>query len=437
MSQEPAPDPSQGGPENPYQPPEGRIEPTRRKVGAGYMALFALVYAVQGVVFAYFAVFNQGYMQAAGVSKEDIGLVGFLALLPFALKFIAAPISDRFNLLGLGHRKPYIVLGLLIQIGGLLALSWVNPGEALRTFTALAILTVVGLALFDTCTDGMVVDITPPEDRARVQGLLMFSRFITATLTTLAFGFWLERTGTGPELGYRVLWACAALTLPPLALAVFLPEPKRAADAEEFQWSALRVMIRPSSLVLIAFGAFYAVVAWGVEFNLPVYQRQLGYGEGDIGLFGSARTLGRAVGAILLPVGAAWLGRRWVLRIAIFSLALTEAGQALIGPEGQWTAGLLSFVFGIANGWTEALFYVMAMEASDPRMAASTYALFMAVSNLSVSGSYLFIRATALFDGRFPPTFVAAALLTCMAFFMIRPLSKLVTTPTSTSTTTT
>ncbi len=394
---------------------------TPRRVPASYLTLFTLLYAIQGVVFAYFINFNPKYMMAAGIGEETVGGIQSLALMPFVFKFLAGPFSDRFNLLGLGHRKPYIVLGLILQAVGLIALSWIDPGRNLPAFTALAILTVTGLALYDTCTDGMIVDITPDDDRPRVQGLLMFSRFFTATIFALGFGYWLDRTGTGPGQGYRVLWTCAGLTGVPLVLALILPEPSKA-GAEEFDWRALKVLVRPRALALLAFGTFYAVIAYGVEINLPVYFDHLGFGQGHVGLFGASRNLGRAVGALLMPLGASWLGRRWILRIAVLSLVLSEAAQAAVG--GTVTAGIFGFAFGAANGWTEALFYVMAMEASDPRMAASTYALFMAVSNLSVTGGFFFSVGVWVLDGRFRPAFVLAALVTLGALPMIRPLSR-------------
>ena len=57
---------------------------------------------------------------------------------------------------------------------------------------------------------------------------------------------------------------------------------------------------------------------------------------------------------------------------------------------GSASAGLAAFGFGLANGWNDALFYVLVMEASDPRMPASTCALFMSVTNLSVIGGGVF-----------------------------------------------
>ena len=184
------------------------------------LALFASLYAVQGVVVAYFFNFNQIFMHAAGVSVETTADVQSLALVPFILKFLGGPLSDRVNLLGFGHRKPYIVLGLILQTLGLIGLVLVDPGRHLTAFTLLAVGTVTGLALYDTCCDGMVIDVTPPGDRARVQGMLVAARAVAAIVCSYVFGAWLDGRGDGPERFFKVLWACAALGLVPLALAL-------------------------------------------------------------------------------------------------------------------------------------------------------------------------------------------------------------------------
>jgi PAT family beta-lactamase induction signal transducer AmpG len=376
---------------DPWRAPADQVDDRPSKLGPGYLALFAALYALQGVVVAYFINFNKLYMMAGGVDSTTAGDVQSLALVPFILKFLGGPISDRFNFLGLGHRKPYIVIGLVIQSLGLLGLSILDPAGHLPGFAALAVLTVGGLALYDTCCDGMVIDVTPPADRDRVQGLLVASRAVAATLGSVGFGLLLHHTGNGPGRGSPVLWLCAGAGLIPLVQALVVPEPVRAADAERFQWRALRVLILPRSLVLLAFGAFYATVGYGVEINLSeFYARDLRLEEGMIGGLGAARYIGRAVGAALLPILAPRLGRRWVLAVGLLGLAATTAVQATV--SGPVSAGLAGGAFGAANGWTDAVFYVLAMEASDPRMAASTYALFMAVSNVSVLGGSLFSR---------------------------------------------
>jgi PAT family beta-lactamase induction signal transducer AmpG len=390
-------------------------------VGRRYLALFASLYALQGVVVAYLFNFNKLYMKHAGLGVDVIGGVQTLALLPMVLKFLVGPLSDRFNLLGLGHRRPYIALGLAIQAAGLLGLALVDPGRHLAAFAALAVLAVAGLAFYDTSCDGMVVDVTPPEDRARVQGLLWTSRFLAATFCTLGFGAWIGWLG-GPRHAGKVLVACAGLTMAPLILALLLAEPRRASQAERFQWSALGVMIRPRSLVLIAFGCLYGLAGLGVESNLSLYYEDLGFGPGaDVGALGACRNLGRAAGAMVLPLGLARFGRRTALTAGVVGLAATIAGQAAV--RTRFGAGLLGFAFGAANGWNDALFATLAMEAADPRMAASTFALFMAVTNSSVVGDALFARAVTAFGG-FRPPLVAASLVALAALPLTWPLQR-------------
>jgi PAT family beta-lactamase induction signal transducer AmpG len=399
----------------------------RQRVPPGYLALFVSLYALQGVVVAYFFNYNLLFMMAGGVSKADAADAQSLALVPFILKFLGGPLSDRFNLLGFGHRKPYIVIGLVVQSLGLVGLSLLHPAGNLAGFTALAILTVAGLAFYDTCCDGMVIDVTPPADRDRVQGMLVASRAAAAMLCTLAFGFLLEFTGNGPGRGDPVLWICAALGIIPLIQALIVPEPRPAEDTERFQWRALAVLFRPRSLVLLAFGAFYALVGYGVEVNLgPFYSDALHFRERAIGALGSARYVGRVLGAALLPIFAARLGRSWVLKVGVLALAASTMLQSEI--SGLVPAGLAATAFGAANGWTDAVFYVLAMEASDPRMAASTYALFMAATNVSVAGGSLFARLEAALGTPGTPGYRLAFLLTgafvLLVWPSIRPLSR-------------
>jgi PAT family beta-lactamase induction signal transducer AmpG len=396
----------------------------RARVEPAYFALFASLYALQGVVVAYFFNFNQLYMESAGVAPATVGTVQSLALLPLILKFLGGPLSDRINLLGLGHRKPYIVLGLILQTLGLLDLAWINPGAHLGVFTIVAVITVVGLALYDTCCDGMVIDVTPPDDRSRVQGMIVAVRALATMIFSALFGLMLDGGGQAPDPRryHRVLWTCAFLGLIPLIQALLVREPNRAADAERFQWAALRVLVTPRALVLLTFGAIYAIVGYGVEINLSPYYRSLGIKPRAIGMLASIRYIGRAVGAALVPLAIARLGRRRVLVIGITALAASTAGQALVGG----TADLVfwGFAFGAANGWDDAVFYLLAMEASDPRMAATTYALFMAVSNVSVAGGGLFAQANQLLGGGYTSAFLLSGLLALAALPMIPPLAR-------------
>src|SRR6476660_8913811 len=119
----------------------------RARVPRGYLVLFASLYAIQGVVVAYFFNYNQIYMESTGVGRVDASALQSAALLPFVLKFLAGPVSDRIDVLGLGHRKPYIVLGLLLQSLGLVGLSLFDPSRHWGTFAIVAVVAVTGMSL--------------------------------------------------------------------------------------------------------------------------------------------------------------------------------------------------------------------------------------------------------------------------------------------------
>jgi MFS family permease len=134
------------------------------------------------------------------------------------------------------------------------------------------------------------------------------------------------------------------------------------------------------------------------------------------------RYAGRAAGALLLPLAARLVGRRARLVIGLASLALSTAGQTLV--QGTTSASVWAFLFGVSNGWNDALFFVLAMDASDPRMAASTFAIFMAVSNLSVVGDDLFLEAVHALGGLYRPVFLGASVLAMALIALVPALSR-------------
>ncbi len=394
----------------------GKIRPVE-------LALAMSLYALQGVVVAYLVNYNKTYMIRGGVEERTAGLVETAVLMTLVFKFVLGPISDRFNPLGLGHRRPFIMLGLVMQSLGLFGLTAVHPGEHLAGYAAMAFLAVGGLALYDTCCDGLVVDVTPPEDRVRVQGLVQVARFLATMGFTLVFGLWMKDGRIGPGRSDGVLWACAAMGLPPLVLALFVRERRVQAHAETFEWAALRCLVRPEALVLLAYGALYGIIGLGVEFNLSRYYNWLGYDQDGVGWFGALRYGGRAAGAILLPAMKRRLGRSGQLNVGLLALATTTAGQALGGQPivtGAW-----AFLFGMANGWNDALFCVLAMDAADPRMAASTFAIFMAASNLSVAGDALFLEAVVGLGLGYRPVFLMCAVLAGGLLVLVPALARI------------
>src|SRR5262249_11569675 len=124
----------------------------------------------------------------------------------------------------------------------------------------------------------------------------------------------------------------------------------------------------------------------------------------------------------LLPMAMRGLGRRATLAAGILALGGTTAAQAAI--RGKASASGAAFAFGAANGWDDAVFYVLAMEASDLRMAASTYALFMAATNVSVAGGWLVAELESALGRSFPRATVVLAGLVLLSLAFIPALRR-------------
>ena len=73
----------------------------------------------------------------------------------------------------------------------------------------------------------MILDSTTPEERPRLQGGLIATRFFAAMATSIGFGLWLKQTGNGPGHGDGVIWAVVGLGLIPLVLQACLREPPK------------------------------------------------------------------------------------------------------------------------------------------------------------------------------------------------------------------
>lgn len=205
--------------------------------------LFGILYFVQGVIQAYQLNFFKPHMSGEGIVADRIALVASIALLPFILKAIFGLLSDRVNLFGMGHRKPYMIVGV---IGCAAAFFWayfVNPGESFALLATLVISATFMMALFDTTADAYAVDIIPEDEHSKVQSFMTGGR--AAGLIILSFIFGQIALRYGFSIIFLVIGACLLL---PLFMLFRVEEPVKRTQQEAFDWLAFRVFLQPNYL---------------------------------------------------------------------------------------------------------------------------------------------------------------------------------------------
>ena len=344
------------------------------------LALFGSLYFAQGAMMSYFLTFNILYLGEFGYSEADVGAFQAVLVVPFVLKIFLGMLSDGVNLFGLGHRKPYILIGLLVQGIAVLILSGISPATGLGGFVTFAFIASVGMALYDTCTDGLALDVTPEDERGIVQGFMVGGR-AAGILTLLVLGGLIIE-----GMGWRWLfYIVGLLALLPMALVWQVREDPEHMHRQAFQWRAFRAFGRGTVLMLAGMGLLYSLAIDGIYTFLSDHLRDIiGVSIGNVGLLIALAMVGRIVGAL----SNAWLtdriGHKRSLWVAVALTSACSVGLALGG--GVSLIGIFGFLFGLAYGYYTSVYAAVAMDFSDPRICASMFAIFMMFINLGTVG---------------------------------------------------
>lgn len=337
--------------------------------------MFGSLYFSQGTVFSYFTSLNALYFLSKGLSMADVGIFGAIALIPFVIKIFLGMLSDRVNLLGLGHRKPYIILGLLVQTLCLVIVPFIDPADDYWLFVALAFILQLGMALYDTCTDGLALDTTPVDEQGTIQGFMVGGRAAGVVITASVLG-WLAQ-----EVSWTaVFWLLGALTLIPLPFVFSLREEEKSAG-EEFEWSAFAAFKDKQIIALAAAGFLFFMVIAGTNQNVnPFLESGFGISLRAAGLYTTIWGMGVVLGGMLGGRLIDRIGQHKSTRIALFFSFLTILILALIpNPGFAWP---IVFIFGLSYGTYQTVYFALAMFYTEKRIAASMFSIFMAVTNI-------------------------------------------------------
>lgn len=338
-------------------------------------SLFGLLYFTQGTILGYFASLNALYMLANGLDMSQVGIFSTIALIPFVIKILFGIISDRYNLLGLGHRKPYILIGLFVQIICLVVVANINPGEMYWGYVGLAFLLQLGMAFYDTCTDGLALDITPENEKGLLQGFMVGGRSVGVIVAASLAGFIAQHVSW-----QAVFYFLAVLTLVPVPLLFFIKEIKRTADMR-FNWAAFGAFKNRQVLAVAGVGLIvFLVIVGSNQLVNPSYAAKLDINLSTAGLITTVWGIGCVVGALVGGGVMDKLGNQKALALSVLLVVPAMVLLALVKSlPMMW---MVTVFFGIAYGLSQAIYFALAMKYTRPDIAASMYSILMAVTNI-------------------------------------------------------
>lgn len=337
----------------------------RRKLG-----LLASLYVCQGLPFGFFTQALPVLLRRLGLSLEEIGLSSLLAL-PWALKFLWAPLVDRYFWPSLGRRRSWLLPVQGLTALALLAVAWRGPGPTLGPVLAAVVLVNLLSATQDIATDGLAIDLLRERERGLANGVQVAGYRAGMIVGGGALLVVFEPLGWGAI--FALMAALVALLSVPVLL---LREPAPRAAAAGAGASVVGFLRRPGAGRVLALLAVYklgeAFAAgmlrpWMADRGLTL--AQIGWVLGTAGFV--AGLLGALLGGALVPV----LGRRRSLMTFAALQALAVGGYALAQIHGA-SLGQLTAVCAfehLASGMATAALFTCMMDWSSADSGATDY----------------------------------------------------------------
>ena len=340
------------------------------------LGLLTSLYLSQGLPFGFFTQTLPVLLRTQGMSLPDIGLANLLAL-PWALKFLWAPLMDRYGSERLGRRRGYILPLQFLSAALLLGLALPEGAVSIPVLLVAVLLVNLLAATQDVATDGLAVELLEPHERGVGNGIQVAGYRVGMVL---GGGVMLMVIDT---LGWRAtLLSMGTLLLLATVPVVLFREPPSAAPPHRTvsTWHWLREILlywrqRPGTgtwftlLVLFKAGEHLAtgmLRTFLVDIGLRL--SQVGWMLGVVGF--TTGLLGALVGGALV--------NRLGHRRALLVFGTLQAGAVLLYALATRSTSLplLTFVCGVehlTSGMATAALFTVMMEPCRPEHAASDY----------------------------------------------------------------
>lgn len=339
------------------------------------LGLLGSLYMCQGLPFGFFTQALPVLLRRQGISLEGIGLSSLLAL-PWALKFLWAPLVDRYFFPRLGRRRSWILplQGLTTLALGLMALR--EPGEGLSAVLVAVLIVNLLSATQDIATDGLAVDTLEPGERGWANGIQVAGYRAGMIVGGGALLVAFDRLGWGLTFALMALLV-AALSVPTLLAreAERAGEGERAASVGAIAVSFWR---RPRARQVLALLVVYKLGdAFAVGMLRP-FLADLGLSLSDIGwLLGTVGFVAGLAGALAGGALVPRLGRRRALVGFAILQAVSVLGYAYVArvPSGSSLLTALCAFEHFAGGMATAALFTCMMDWADRRAAATDYTI--------------------------------------------------------------
>ncbi len=319
-------------------------------------------------------------------AKIDIKVIGWFGLvgIPYLLKFLWAPLLDRYLPPLLGRRRGWIVILQALLAVDIALMGTCDPGTMIFRLQAFAVALVFLSASQDIVIDAYRVDLVPPRERGLASALTGFGYRGAASFAST--GVILIASFVGWHLAYATAAAVMALMI---LATLWSPEPEMPARA-------------PNTLSQAVVDPFLDFLrhrnVWGLLLLVPLYKvgdafaltlysafmiKGVGFSLAELSIAGKANmTISTLAGTAI----GGWLYLRWGLLRSLLTLGIAQAVTLLLflwlayAGKKVWLLVLVTSVDTLAGGMGQAAFTAFLMCLCTTGYSATQYALLSALA---------------------------------------------------------
>jgi MFS family permease len=353
-------------------------------------AVFALLYFTQGIAEPTEGLIAQpirSLLKDRGFDATAIGLFAAVISIPWMIKPLYGLISDFIPILG-SRRRNYLLLTLATAAISLISMGLGPVRDKLSFFNlmGLLLLPTLAIAFSDVVIDAVMIEEGQPRHwTGRLQSVQWVAMSVASVLTGIGGG-WLSEHNYEAE----ALMICGGLTACGwLVVWLWVREPLRIESIRSDElghWSQLRAVMSDRSLWTVA--AF--LVMWNFNpFASNVLQEHMtGHWKWSETFFGETMSW-QAVGWIIGGLIYAPCSRRMSTGGLFHASIATGVVATLLflGIVSPMTARAASLLTGVAYMFGSLATLDLAARTCRPELAATTFAVLMSLSNVSLSGS--------------------------------------------------
>lgn len=325
------------------------------------------------------------YAAAKAPTLVEIGFLS-LATWPYTLKFLWAPLMDRWVPPLLGRRRGWILIFQILLCLGMASMALLSPNTSPKLLLVVAFLVAFFSASQDIAFNAYCTDLIPTDERALGAAMntngYRIAMLISGGLATTLAGFY------SFQLAYFLMMALMGIGI----VATFLgPDPEKTVTPPKRLWDCtvlpfIDFIKRPQAISILLFIVFYKLGdAYAGALSQTFLIREIKFTLIEIGLMAKttgflATILGTTTGALLIPRYG------WVTSLFMFGVAQAISNLAFIllmwtGPD-YTAAAFVIFIENFCGGMGTAAFLGFMMGLCNARFTAFQFALLSSLSSV-------------------------------------------------------